>query len=245
MTGPSRPFAGKAASYAAARPGYPPGALAHAIEGLGTPDRLAAADVGAGTGISSLALAALGVRVFAVEPDPTMSSAAAPHPRITPIQAPAERTGLAAGSVDLVLCAQAYHWFDPEASCAEFRRILRPPGRLALLWNDPDEDDPATHAYARLLRDAAGLDDLPHRDASLRPRVVGFTNHRELTLPNAQRLDRAALLLRARSASYFPKDDAAAARLEQDLARLHARRADASGLLTLSYRVRLHLYDPA
>src|SRR5439155_1443196 len=108
--------------------------------------KLDAADVGAGTGIASRQLAAHGVRVLAVEPNAEMRAAAIRHPGIEWRAGTAEATGLDSGIVGLVLCAQAFHWFRAQHALAEFSRILRPGGRLALMWNSRDRADPLTRA---------------------------------------------------------------------------------------------------
>jgi len=239
-------FDDRAGDYARFRPDYPPGALDAALEGLHPGQgELVAADVGAGTGISARRLAERGVRVLALEPNRAMRAAAEPHPRVTWRDGSAEATGLDPRSVDLVLCAQSYHWFQPAAACREFGRILRPGGRLALMWNDPDENDPVARGYVRLLLTArGGGDPLCHRTAALDPPFAppfDPARVRRLVLPNAQRLDAEGLVGRALSASYAPKTGETAERLVADLRELHAGHADAEGLVTLPYVVRLYL----
>lgn len=236
-------FTGREGAYRRARPGYPQAALRAVIDGLGEPSGLVVADIGAGTGISSRAVADLGPRVLAVEPNESMRRVAEVHPRVEWVDGSAERTGLGEGGADVVLCAQAYHWFDPEVACREFRRVLRPGGRLALVWNDPDEDDAATGAYARIMREGAGVGLLPHEAAARRPRVVGFGGHRELRFGQVQRLTAVELTERAESTSYFPKDAAGATRVRGLLTGLHRRHADDEGRVGLRYIVRVHLYE--
>ena len=89
--------------------------------------------------ISARLLAGRGVRVVAVEPNEPMALAADPHPLVRWTLATAEETGLPASSVDLVLCAQAFHWFATRAALDEFARVLKPGGRLGLVWNVRDE----------------------------------------------------------------------------------------------------------
>ena len=86
--------------------------------------RSGAADVGAGTGISARLLGDRGVRVMAVEPGDAMRAAAAPHPNVRGSVGTAEATGLAPASLDLVLCAQSFHWFRAADALTEFARIL-------------------------------------------------------------------------------------------------------------------------
>ena len=70
---------------------------------------------------------------------PTAESALRGEPDFASVKGTAEATGLADRSVSLVTCAQAFHWFSDQAALAEIHRVLRPGGRLALVWNVRDE----------------------------------------------------------------------------------------------------------
>src|SRR6185436_15158344 len=110
----------------------------------------------AGTGISARQLAACGVAVIAVEPNREMRESAAPDPRVSWREGTAEATGLGAASLDLVLCAQAFHWFRQADAIAEFHRVLRPGGRLALVWNTRSRTDPFSLGYIQAIREVNG-----------------------------------------------------------------------------------------
>src|SRR4051794_40656454 len=110
-------FNDRAADYVKFRPGYPAAALDAIVDGLAPASR--AADVGAGTGISARLLGDRGLRVMAVEPGEAMRRAAAPHPRVAWLAARAQAIALTTASVDLVLCAQAFHWFHSAEAIAE------------------------------------------------------------------------------------------------------------------------------
>ena len=142
-------FSDRAADYAKYRPSYPDEAIAILLEGLGNPSQLLAADIGAGTGISSPLLAQRGVRVIAIEPNEAMREAASPHPLVEFQDGAAEATNLPDTSVDLVTCFQAFHWFNPEPTLEVFHRILKPTGRLAVVWNDRDRNNELTQSYTR------------------------------------------------------------------------------------------------
>lgn len=243
---PTGRFSDRAEAYRRYRPSYPAAAIDAVLEGLGDIGGLVIADVGAGTGISADLLAQRGAHVIAVEPNKSMREAAETSPRITWVGSQAESTGLASSSVDCVVCAQAFHWFEPTAALREFHRILRPRGRVALIWNDRDEGDAMTHGYGELIR-AASTD--PALDVHTRPGPLLesdlFRGQREREFPNDQSLDLEGLLGRALSASYVPKDGPASEGLVAGLRWLHARMADAAGMVRIRYRTRVFLAERA
>jgi SAM-dependent methyltransferase len=124
-----------AADYGA-RPAYPAPLVARLAELAGGPGRRLA-DLGAGIGHLALPLWRRGLEVAAVEPARAMLAAlaagAGPAPGLTPVHAAAEATGLAAGTFDLVLLADALQWVDPEGGAAEVRRLLAEGGALAVV----------------------------------------------------------------------------------------------------------------
>jgi SAM-dependent methyltransferase len=242
---PTGRFTDRAADYVRYRPGYPAAAIDAILDGLGPVAAVRAADIGAGTGISARLLGGRGVRVFAVEPNEQMRAAAAPHPFVEWVAATAEATGLRASSVDLVLCAQAFHWFRPVEAIAEFARILRPGGRLALMWNERDRADPLAAGYTQAIRDIGGEHPAEMRDVDPTSAIATgpFGPSREVVYGNAQRLDRAGLMGRATSASYVPKEGPRLAELANALDALYERYRDPEGLVTFRYRTRIWLAE--
>ncbi|UTA50617.1 class I SAM-dependent methyltransferase [Deinococcus radiodurans] len=126
------PFASADAAgrYAAGRPAFHLLVLSRLAPHL--TGRELGADVACGTGLSSAALAELVGEVRAFDASAAMLAEAAPHPRVTYAQAPAEALPLADGVLDVMTVAQAFHWFDHAAFLAEARRTLKPGGVLAL-----------------------------------------------------------------------------------------------------------------
>ncbi len=242
---PTGRFSGRASDYRRHRPDYPAAAIDAILAGLGEPARLVAADVGAGTGISSRLLAERGVRVLAVEPNAEMRAAAEPHPRVEWRDGTAEATGLEAASVGLVLCAQAFHWFRPREALGEFHRILAPRGRLALMWNNRDRSDPPTLGYVEAIHAVNG-----EHPVEIRPFDPATVGERGLFSPPAfqrfahlQRLDRAGLLGRAASASYVPREGSGFEQLSSLLGELWERHHDERGLITLCYVTQVYLSE--
>jgi SAM-dependent methyltransferase len=127
-------FATVAREYANFRPGYPPELFAWLARACERRD--AAWDCGCGSGQASLALAGHFTAVHATDISPEQIGAARPHERVSYAVAPAEASGLPAGSVDLVTVAQSLHWFDVDAFYAEARRVARPGGVIAV-WTYP------------------------------------------------------------------------------------------------------------
>jgi SAM-dependent methyltransferase len=132
-------FGSEADRYDAFRPRYPRLALVWALAGASRTVR-DVADVGAGTGALTGGLVDLGLSVRAVEPDAGMLAALGERlPDVERHQAAAESLPFDEASLDAVVAGQAWHWFDKEASAAEFGRVLRPGGVVGLLWNVRDD----------------------------------------------------------------------------------------------------------
>ena len=241
-------FTPVAAEYAAFRPTYPREAFDAMLEGLRHP--VHAADVGCGTGISTRLLAEGGAHVIGIDPNQAMLEQAgqAVHPVERTVDyriGSAERTGLPDRSVDLLLCAQSFHWFDEWAALREFHRILRPRGRLALLWNVRDTGDAFSASYeenSRRAEDAAERDGrVVRRQLQADPTIGGyFGGVVNRSFANPQQLSLGALIGRARSASYFPRLDPLRTELEQSLRDLFNKHA-VMGMVSLMQRSELTL----
>src|SRR5215207_6872072 len=145
-------FTGVAESYDLGRPGYPPEVVAAIADRLGLAPGARIADVGAGTGKLTRALLAAGYDLVAVEPLAGLRARLeAVVPGAEALDGTAEALPLAGASVDAVVCANAFHWFDAPRATAEFARVLRQGGGLALIQHDGVEDDDS-HPWSRELR---------------------------------------------------------------------------------------------
>ena len=242
-------FSDRADDYARYRPGYPAAALDAMLAGLAPCDRLAIADIGAGTGIMSRLLAERGAQVVAVEPNAAMRAAAAPHPRVRWSDGTAEATRLPAAAHDLIVVAQAFHWFDVAPTLCEFLRVLRRDGRLAVVWNKRSRDDAFTLGYRSALEAIDG--DAPAERSTFDPATVAaasdgaFANHRLVVASNAHPLTEAELLGRAMSTSTVPRSGPRHETVLRLLRELHARHRDTDGRATMVYRTEVHLWDRA
>ena len=215
MTTPARDakdrFTDRVEDYVRARPSYPSALVGDlAAAGALFPGAVVA-DIGSGTGISSELFLAPGYAVVAVEPNAPMRAAAeaalARYPHFRSRPGSAEATGLPSASVDLVVAAQAFHWFDTARTRDEFRRVLKKGGQAALIWNARrSEGTPFLAAYEGLLVEF-GTDyaQVGHRGIG-HDRLAAFfggpfTTRRH---ENAQHLDFAGLESRLLSSSYIP-----------------------------------------
>ncbi len=240
---PLNRFSDRAEDYAKYRPSYPEEAIATILEGLGNPSQLVAADIGAGTGISSRLLAQQGVRVMAIEPNAAMREAASPHPLVELCDGTAEATNLPDASVNLVTCFQSFHWFNPEPTLLEFHRILKPTGRLALVWNDRDRDDEVTQNYTHLVQIASNNHAAESRMTSVDPLLASplFPDVSYHTFTYRQELNLEGLIGRAMSVSYIPREGQAWEQLRTGLEELYNRSCNENGYIYLAYRTSIYL----
>jgi ubiquinone/menaquinone biosynthesis C-methylase UbiE len=149
----ARGFQAGAAAYEHARPGYPDEAVAVLRDEVGIGQGSLVLDLAAGTGKLTRRLLELGASVLAVEPVAAMrAQLEAVLPGVRAIDGTAEEIPASDASVDVVAVAQAFHWFDAPVALAEVARVLRPGGRLALLWNERDERTPWVAEMSRLIR---------------------------------------------------------------------------------------------
>jgi ubiquinone/menaquinone biosynthesis C-methylase UbiE len=136
-------FSAGAETYARGRPDYPPALTTWLRDALRLGPGRRVADLGAGTGKFTELLAATGADVAAIEPVEAMRARlAASLPAVTALAGSAEAMPLAEGSLDALVCAQAFHWFSTPAALAEIRRVLKVGGRFGLVWNVRDESTP-------------------------------------------------------------------------------------------------------
>jgi len=234
-------FSNLTGAYVAARPSYPIEAIDAIVAGLGDPASLVVADLGAGTGISSRLIASCGPRVLAIEPNAKMRAAAEPDPRVDWIDGTAEATTLAPASVDAVVAFQAWHWVDHPAGVVEARRILRPGGCMAAVYNERDESDPFTAAYGDIVRRFA-LEATEEMRANALEAFAAIDPPRtqRFAFRNHQDLDRAGVHQRATSSSYLPQSGPACDAMHAAIDELLDRFAAASyamRLVTLVVRV--------
>ncbi len=208
---PTQRFSARVDDYIRYRASYPAAIFRWLEDHCGLTPRSVAADAGCGTGIFSAQLLEYGCEVFGIEPNAGMRAAAerllAAEPRFHPVDGRAEATTLAAGSVDFITAAQAFHWFDPQPTRTEFRRILKPGGWVVLLWNERLVLPGFLARYEDLLqRLSSDYRRVDHRQVDS-GKLTEFFEHerwRAASFPNHQDFDWNGLRGRLLSSSYAP-----------------------------------------
>lgn len=240
-------FSDRVENYVKYRPDYPADLVPMLIEKCGLVDGAVIADVGCGTGISSKHFLELGFSVIGVEPNENMRAAAvkylAAFDRFTAVDGTGEATTLGDASVDMVVVAQAFHWLDQAAAATEFRRIMRSPGRVALIWNERVMDEPGFHVEYESLIKRHGSDYhkvREHRMNNAELEAFFGDEYGELNLRNSQRLDLDGLIGRTMSSSYMPNDgDPSAAAVRHELETLFAKR-ERNGRIEILYNTNVY-----
>ncbi|GAB3424738.1 class I SAM-dependent methyltransferase [Niabella aquatica] len=195
------------------RPSYPQEMIDVLEKCIGLNSKKTIADIGSGTGISSIPFLENGNVVYGIEPNKEMRNAQAlmleKFPTFKSVNGSAEKTTLSDKSVDIIFSGQAFHWFDKEASKKEFKRILSPGGHIVLVWNSRNTQSELQKAYEQILyENIKEYQDVNHHNVD-KEVIAQFFSPRELfltTLQNAQEFDLAGLKGRLRSSSYCPKD---------------------------------------
>jgi len=214
MTDSTQRFSSRVEAYVKYRPGYPDTLVQTLLHKALPGTDAVVADVGSGTGIFTRLLLQQKLKVFAIEPNDNMRQAAetmlAGYPNFTSVDAPAEATALADESVDLITAAQAFHWFNNAATKSEFRRILKPDGRLALIWNKRKISHAFQQAYDAVLTTYAPEYGVVNHMNLSEADIAGFFAAGQMQVmhfDNSQQLSFPALLGRLKSSSYCPAED--------------------------------------
>lgn len=193
------------ADYDRYRPGFPPAAA-----GVVMPHSVRTAlDLGAGTGKFTELLGGWAERVVAVEPsEPMLEILRSKLPGVEAHLGSAERIPMESEVADVVTVAQAFHWFDEEAACAEIARVLTPRGTLGLIWNRFDPTCAWDRAAHRIAHPAVGDADVTTSTST--HELPGFDFVRHEQIHSTERIRRDAYLGRWSTVSTFLVADEAA-----------------------------------
>ncbi len=209
---PAGRFTGLSLLYKSGRPSYPQAAIQYILQECDLTSGKVLADIGCGTGISTRLFAEQQLHVIGVDPNQDMLTEARNTPHedsslISYLIGTAESTSVEDSFCDAVLCAQAFHWFHKEKALAEFHRILKPQGKVVLMWNERREDDRFTAEYGDIMRafaDATLVEVQRGEAGNALFQTEVFSEAAVKTFTNEQVLDSAGLIARAFSTSYAP-----------------------------------------
>jgi len=240
----ARGFSSAADVYERGRPGYAAEAVAWVCERLGIGPGRTVLDLAAGTGKLTRDLVPSGAAVIAVEPlDEMRGHLGRTAPDVKALKGTAEDIPLADASVDAVVCAQAFHWFDPDRALPEVHRVLRPGGGLALLYNSRDLGDRIQKTLDDMLEPYRGAVERhwtkAHDDVVGKSRLFGEVE--STTWRSEQPVSLDGLLEMAASRSYVASlEDGPRAEL---LDSIRAEFADEPEPIVLQYVVEVYVAD--
>jgi ubiquinone/menaquinone biosynthesis C-methylase UbiE len=216
-------FSDRVENYIKFRPHYPQGVVDLLLQKNHFSANTTIADIGSGTGISAELFLKNNFKVIGVEPNNTMREAAEDilkeHPNFVSINANDINTALENNSLDGIIAAQAFHWFDKEKFKTECKRILKPNAQVALIWNDrKTEGNDFLKLYEEFLHmfstEYAQVNHKNTQSAEVFDAFFGKAclpdrqgNYTEYTLDNYQDVDLFGLRGRVLSSSYMPNTE--------------------------------------
>jgi ubiquinone/menaquinone biosynthesis C-methylase UbiE len=207
-------FSNRVENYVKYRPNYPPQVLDLFRNEMNLNENSVVADIGSGTGISAKLFLENGNRVFGVEPNAAMRKAAEEflkdYPNFKSVNGAAENSSLDGKSVDFVVAAQAFHWFDETKTRTEFKRILKDSGFVVLMWNERQLDTTAfLRDYEKFLIEFGTDYETVRHDNITKENLQNFfgADFRQAVFQNWQTVDFDGLKGRALSASYIPSEE--------------------------------------
>jgi SAM-dependent methyltransferase len=251
MAGPTARFTSRVENYVKYRPSYPAKIIQYLEQHCALTQDSIIADIGSGTGISARPLLEHGNTVHGVEPNEAMRKAGeeylAGFEKFVSVNGTAEATSLSDGSVDLVIAAQAFHWFDPDETRKEFCRILKPGGHAVLIWNERQLDStPFLIEYEALLEEyATDYKKVRHENVD-QSRIADFLGggFGSAVFANEQVFDFEGLKGRVLSSSYMPDHNSDRyGPMIEELSALFAKH-ERSGKITILYDTRVY-HSPA
>lgn len=206
-------FSSRVENYIKYRPGYPEEIIPILKNEIRFKKEEVVADIGSGTGISAKLFLENGNTVYGIEPNEPMRKAAEgwlnAYDKFISIHGSAEQTTLNDNSVDLIVCAQAFHWFDRAQAKLEFNRIAKNDAHLCLIWNDRKKKDAFQQDYEKLIQQyAIDYNEVSHRNISAEI-ISAFYNpnkFKEILLNYEQHFDLQGLIGRITSSSYMPNE---------------------------------------
>ncbi len=206
---PKKRFSSRVENYIKYRPSYPLKIIDFLKEKRILAEDTVIADIGSGTGILTKFFLDNGNPVYGIEPNKDMREAAEKHlqvyTRFSSLEGSAESTGLEENCIDFITAGQSFHWFDVVEAKKEFKRILKPNGNVALIWNNRGKaGTDFNSSYENfILKFGTDYKEIKKNDGN----VDLFFNYQKETFYNFQELDFTSFKGRVLSSSYIPLAD--------------------------------------
>jgi len=219
-------FSDRVEDYIKYRPHYPQQIIEILKANINLDTQSIIADIGSGTGISSALFLNNDNKVFAVEPNREMREAAEliylNESNFISIDGKAQQTTLQQHSVDIIFCAQAFHWFNTTETKIESARVLQPKGHIVFVWNIRKDENDFQKEYEAILKKIPEYNKVTHKNI-LDDDIINFftpKNMNKKTVSNLQVFDLAGLKGRLQSSSYCPKEGKAYQSLMNEIEKL-------------------------
>ena len=209
LVDPKKRFSSRVENYIKYRPNYPLKIINFLKEKNTLAEDTVIADIGSGTGILTRIFLDNGNQVYGIEPNKDMREAAEKilqgYTNFSSLEGSAESTGLEENCIDLIVAGQAFHWFDVDEAKREFKRILKPSGSVALIWNNRGKaGSDFNSSYEKfILKYGTDVREVRKNEGN----VDLFFNYQKETFDSFQELDITGFKGRVLSASYIPLAD--------------------------------------
>lgn len=241
-------FSSRVENYIKYRPGYPDEIIPTLQLEIGLMSDDIIADIGSGTGLSAKLFLENGNTVYGVEPNELMRKAAegllSEYENFISIHGSSEVTNLKDNEIDLIVCAQAFHWFDRAKTKLEFQRIANSGAHLCLIWNDRKETEPFQQDYEKLIQEfAIDYNEISHRNITQEV-IRDFyepNSFKKFILNYKQHFKLEGLIGRIISSSYMPNiDHPNFPQLKNAIVSLF-NKYEQNGIVTFAYNTNLYI----
>lgn len=205
-------FSNRVENYIKYRPSYPSEIIDFLRYEINLTKDKIIADIGSGTGLSSINFLKNSNKVIGIEPNDEMRKSAEiilkDYKNFVSINAKSDNTGLENNSIDLIIAGQAFHWFNIDSTKIEFKRILKDNGYIVLIWNEKDYSKPFMSEYETFIK-TYGTDYEKVRQENIDKEVLNdfFLDYKVKTFYNNQIFDFESLKGRMLSSSYISLED--------------------------------------
>ena len=212
MKDTTKRFSDRVENYIKYRPTYPKELIDYLFEVVEFKEDSTVADIGSGTGIFTKLLIDKVETIYAVEPNNEMRTAAirllGKFSNCFSIHGTAEETTLENNSIDFITSAQAFHWFNIPKAKLEFNRILKPGGKLILIWNSRINNTEFLKVYEEALKTyATDYNEVNHQNLNDNDFQKCFSsNYTKAVFDNYQEFNFEGVMGRLLSSSYAPEE---------------------------------------